>query len=203
MGSSPGRRRIVSERGDGFACAGDPVGDGLVASVARPGGNITGFTSASNQLAAKRLEVLREVLPKATHIGALMNLGNPNVVSHRKELEAAAQVLGIRLAVYDVRNSANLRTAVAQAAKQRVDALYVPIDSLADFNRKLIADLALKHRLPTINAESSYVDAGGLISYGSNTPARYHRLASVADKIFKGAKAGDIPVEQPDLFVMA
>jgi putative ABC transport system substrate-binding protein len=186
-----------------FAGAGDPVGDGLVASFARPGGNITGFTSVSNELAAKRLEVLREVFPKAAHIGALMNLGNPNVVSHRKQLEAAAQVLGIRISVFDVRTSADLQTALEQAAKQRVDAVYVPIDSLTDFNRKLIADLALKHRLPTINAESTYVDAGGLISYGSNTPARYHRLATVADKIFKGAKAGDIPVEQPGLFLMA
>ena len=185
-----------------FAAAGDPVGDGLIASLGHPGGNVTGFSTTNSQLAAKRLEVLREILPNAAHIGALMNLGNPNIVSHGKELERAAQSLGIRVKVFDVRSAGELEKSLDEAAKLRLEAIYVPIDSLTEVNRKLIADAALKHGLPTITSESPYVEAGGMLSYGPSALARYRRVATLADKIFKGTKPGDIPVEQPSEYLM-
>ncbi len=185
-----------------FAGAGDPVGDGLVASLARPGGNVTGFSSQTNQLVAKRLEVLRDMRPKASHVAALLNLSNPNIVGLGKLLDSSTQKLGIRLKSFDVRTVQDLQAAMDQSAKLRVDAVYVPVDSLTEANRKLIADLALKHKLATINSEPSFVDAGGLLSYGNNNVAAYRKLAALADKIFKGTKPGDIPVEQPSTLMM-
>lgn len=186
-----------------FAGAGDPVHDGLVASFAHPGANVTGLSAATNDLAAKRLEVLREVLPKTARIGALMNLANPNLVGHREQLEAAAKLLGLRLTVFDVRTRQDLQSAFGQARKLRLDAMYVPIDTVTESNRKLIGELALSHRIPTINAAGVYVEAGGLMSYGINNAAGYHRVAALVDKIFKGANPGDMPVEQPAVLLLS
>ena len=183
--------------------AGDPVGDGLIASFARPGGNVTGFTFLTTDLSAKRLEVLRELLPKASHIAALMNMSNPNLPGQWKMVNAAAQALGIQARLFDVRSPDDLRRAFDEAKMQRVDAVYVGLDTLTQVNRKLIADLAIKHRLPTVTAASDYVDAGSLVAYGPDNPALYRRAANVADKILKGAKPADIPVEQPTLFELA
>src|SRR5260221_2974199 len=185
-----------------FAAAADPVGDGLVAILASPGANVTGLSTATNQLVAKRLEILRDMRPKTSHIAALLNLGNPTIVSLRKQLDGAAQTLGIRVKAFDVRSPDDLKSGMEQAAKLRVDAVYVPVDSLTEANRNLIAELALKHKLATINSEPSYVDAGGLLSYGNNNVAGYRKVGTLADKIFKGAKPGDIPVEQPSTLMM-
>jgi putative ABC transport system substrate-binding protein len=185
-----------------FVGAGDPVSDGIITSFAHPGGNVTGFSSANNQLAAKRLELLRELFPRAVNIAVLLNLGNPSLAGQRKEVEAAAPHLGMKVEIFDVRTREDLQSSIDQASKQRFDALYVAIDAVTEANREMIADLALKHRLPTINAEATFVEAGGLISYAISNPANYRRVAGLADKIFKGAKPGDLPVEQPSTLML-
>jgi putative ABC transport system substrate-binding protein len=177
--------------------AGDPVADGLVASLAHPGGNVTGLSTLTVGTAGKRLQLLREVLPKASRVGVLVNMSNPNVRTQWKQLLPGAEELGIRLTPLDVRKPEDLEPAFAKAAKQRLDSVYVTLDALTDTNRKLIGELALKQRLPTVTPEDIYVDAGCLISYGQNGPALYRRAASIADKILRGTKPADIPVEQP------
>ena len=183
--------------------SGDPVGDGLVASFAKPGGNVTGFTTSTGELAAKRLEVLRDLLPKARHFGAVINTGNPAQRAQWQRLQSAAKDAGIRVDLLDVRKKDDLQPAFEQAKKLRVEALYVGIDTVTETNRHLIADLAIRNRLPTMNAEVTYVQAGGLVSYGANLSATYRRAAITADKILRGAKPGDIPVEQPSVFELS
>lgn len=180
--------------------AGDPVADGLIAGFARPGGNVTGFSSSTVELTAKRLEVLRDLLPKVSHVAALLNMSNPNLPRQWKELLAAAQALGIRVTLFDVRKPEDLNLAFEQAAKQGLDSAYVALDTLTETNRKPIADLAIKHRLPTVAGLTNYVEAGCLVSYAPAQETIYRRAASVVDKIFRGAKPADIPVEQPALF---
>jgi putative ABC transport system substrate-binding protein len=186
-----------------MAGAGDPVGDGLIASLARPGGNVTGFSSSQVELSAKRLELFREVFPKASNMAALMNMSNPNLPSQWKQLQTTAQAFGIRLTLFDVRKPQDFNLAFEQAARQRLDSVYVALDALTEKERKPIADLAMQYRMPTVASVSNFVDAGCLVSYGADTAAVYRRAATVADKIFKGAKAADIPVEQPSQFQLA
>jgi putative ABC transport system substrate-binding protein len=180
--------------------AGDPVGDGLIASYARPGGSVTGFAGLTTDLSGKRLQILRELFPQIHEIGALMNMGNPNVHGQRREFEAATHELGIRLRVYDVRTAEDLHRAFEDAATQRLRVMYVALDNLTQVNRQLIAELASKHRLPTMNPSKEYAEVGGLASYGPNFPALYRGAANVAERIFKGAKPADIPVQQPTQF---
>ena len=177
---------------------GDPVGQGVVASLARPGGNITGLSASTTELYAKRVQLLKELVPGAVRIAALFNLSNPSIPPQWKEVEMGARSLGIQAQLLDVRKAEDLGRAFDGAITRRVDALVVGLDTLTQANQRLIVDLAAKHRLPAIYASMEFV--GGLVAYGVNYPDMYRRAAGFAVKIFKGAKAADLPVEQPTKF---
>jgi putative ABC transport system substrate-binding protein len=181
---------------------GEPLGHGVVASLARPGGNVTGMSAVIGELQVKRLEVLREIVSGGARIAALFNMGNPSDVSAWKEVEAAALRLGARAQLLDVRKAEDLAPALEAAARQRVDALVVGLDTVTQANRRAIVELAAKHRLPAVYGSKEFVDDGGLISYGVSYSHLYRRAATLADKIFKGTKPGDLPVEQPTTFEM-
>lgn len=178
----------------------DPVRTGLVKSLARPGGNVTGLEPFAAELNPKRVELLRETLPGIARIGVLANMSNAVVPAVWKEIETSAQSLGVEAQLLDVRKPEDLGPAFDAATRQRAGALVVVIDGLTQGNRKTIVEFAAKHRLPTIYAGKEFVDAGGLMSYGVSYPQLYYRAASYVDKIFKGAKPGDLPVEQPTKF---
>ena len=173
---------------------GDPVAQGIIASLARPGGNITGLSATVTEIYPKRVEILRELVPKATRIAALFNMGNPAIPRQWKEVETAARALGLQAQLLDVRKVEDLRPAF-DTARQHADALVVGLETLTLANAPLIVDLAAKYRLPAMYASTEFV--GGLASYGVNYPDHYRRAATFADKIFKGAKPADLPVEQP------
>ena len=172
----------------------------VVASLARPGGNVTGLTAINSELQGKLVQLLREILPRIARIAALQNMGNPAVVPAWKEFESVAQTLGIQPLLLDVRKQEDLGPALERAARQRAEAVIVGADGLAAANGKLIVKLANEHRLPTIFRSREYVQAGGLMSYGVIYPDLYRRAASYIDRIFKGAKPGDLPMEQPIAF---
>ena len=182
-----------------FATAGDPVGTGLVASLARPGGNVTGLSSQTADLAAKRLELLREVVLSLRRLAIMGNVGNPFSVLEMREVQAAASTLGLEVATPEIRRAEDLSPAF-DALKGRADALYVCLDPVLITNRSRINTLALAARLPTMSAPRDSVEAGGLMSYGPNWPSLWRRAAEVVDKILRGAKPADIPVEQPTKF---
>jgi putative tryptophan/tyrosine transport system substrate-binding protein len=182
-----------------FAVAGDPVGTGLVASLAQPGSNVTGVSLQKTDLAGKRLELLREVAPALHRLAILANVGNPGVVSEVHEVHAGARTLGLDVATLEIRRAEDIAPAF-EALKGRAEALYVCGDPLVDTNRIRIITLALAARLPTISDFREYVEAGGLISYGPNFPDLFRRAADLVDKIQRGAKPADIPVEQPTKF---
>ena len=177
---------------------GDPLT--LVASLARPGGNVTGLSSVMADLSAKRLQLLLELVPRATRIAVLMNMANAAVPQQWKETERAARLLRVQVQLYDVRRTEDLQRAFEAAVKQRANALVIGQDGLIQANGKLVVELASKHRLPAIHAAGEYVDDGGLISYGVIYADFYRRAASYVDKILKGAKPGDLPIEQPMRF---
>jgi putative ABC transport system substrate-binding protein len=178
----------------------DPVGSGIVASLARPGGNVTGLSAYNVELYAKRVELLRELVPSLARIAGLFNMSNPVVPSQWKEVERGARSLGVQVQLLDVRNPEDLGRAFDAATRQRADALVVAVDALTQSNRQLIVDLAAKHRLPAIYGSDEFVYAGGLITYTVSFPHLYYRAATYVDKILKGAKPGDLPVEQPTKF---
>ena len=182
-----------------FPAAGDPVGAGLVASLARPGGNVTGLSVLQPDLAAKRLELLREVVPNVRHLAVLHHVGASIAKLEIAEVEAAAQKLGLEVVTSEIRRAEDIAPAL-EALVGRADALYVLTDPLLFVNRMRINILALGARLPTIHGFREYVEAGGLISYGPNFPDLFRRSADFVDKILRGAKPGDIPVEQPTKF---
>ena len=182
---------------------GDPVGSGLVSNLARPGGNITGLSSQSVDTEAKRLELLRELVPGLKRIAALSNMGTPNSPPQWNEIQRAARSLGIEAQLIDVRGQQDLGPAFDAVSLQHVDALIVGQDGLLQSNRRLIADLAAAHRLPAIYRSLEFIDAGGLIAYGPHYPDLYRRTAIYVDKIFKGANPGDLPIEQPTRFELA
>jgi putative ABC transport system substrate-binding protein len=183
-----------------MAASGDPVGSGLVASLARPGGTVTGLSSALTEVYAKRVELLSELLPKLARIAAIFNMGNPVTSPQWNVVETTARSLGIEAQLLDVRRPEDLPGAFAAAAKQRAQALVVGLDGVTQGNLRPIAELAAKHRLPSIYGAKEYVDVGGLITYGASDHDMYHRAAAFVDKIFKGAKPADLPVEQPTKF---
>ena len=183
-----------------MAASGDPVGSGLVASLARPGGNVTGLSSGLTEPYAKRVELLREFLPRLTRLAAIFNMGNPSSVPQWHVVEATARSLGIEPQLLDVRRPEDLPRLFAAAAKQRAQALIVGLDGVTQSNLRPIAELAAKQRLPSIYAEKAYVKFGGLITYGASDYDMYHRAAAFVDKIFKGARPADLPVEQPTKF---
>jgi putative tryptophan/tyrosine transport system substrate-binding protein len=182
-----------------FARAGDPVANGLVASLARPGGNVTGLSSQSDDLAGKRLELLREVVPSLRRVAILANVGNAFSVMELGEAQAAARTLGLEFDALEIRRAEDIAPAF-EAIKGRAGALYVCPDGLVEANKIRINISALGARLPTMHGYREYVEAGGLMSYGANLPDLYRRSADYVDKILRGAKPGDIPVEQPTKF---
>ena len=183
-----------------MASSGNPVGSGLVASLGRPGGNVTGLSSLDVEINAKRVELLREVLPRLTRLAGLFNMGNPSVPLQWKEVQRAARSLGIQPQLLDVRRPEDLARAFDAAAKERAEALIVALDGVTQGHLRPIAELAVKHRLPSIYAVREYADLGGLITYGHSERHQYQLAATFVDKIFKGAKPADLPVEQPTKF---
>jgi putative ABC transport system substrate-binding protein len=182
-----------------FAAAGDPVGTDLVASLARPGGNVTGLSIQQTDLAGKRLEILREVLPGLRTLAIMANIGTPNAVLDMREAQAAARTFGLDVITSEVRKAEDIAPAF-DALKGRAGALYVCADPLLTTNRVRVNTLALAARLPTMNNFREYAVAGGLMSYGPNFPDLFRRAAEYVDKILRGAKPADLPVEQPTRF---
>jgi putative ABC transport system substrate-binding protein len=174
---------------------GDPVGQGVVASLPHPGGNVTGLSAVVTALYAKRVEILRELVPGATRLAGLFNMSNPALPPQWKEIEHAARSLGIQPQLLDVRKPEDLESAFDSARRQHADGLVVGLDTLTQANQRRIVELAARHRLPAIYASVEF--AGGLVAYGVNYPDHYRQAASFADKIFKGAKPADLPIEQP------
>src|SRR4029079_5484929 len=179
-----------------FAAAGDPVGTGLVASLARPGGNITGLSLQQTEVASKRLEILRDLLPSLHTVAILADAGSPNAELEMSEADAAARRFGLAVVRSEVRKTEDFAPAF-DALKGRAEALYICTDPLLTTNRLGINTLALGVRLPTMSGVRAYVGAGGLMSYGPNFPDLFRRAAEYVDKILRGSKPADLPVEQP------
>src|SRR5262249_1781341 len=178
---------------------GDPVGVGFVASLARPGGNVTGVSSLTADLAGKRLDLFREAISNLGRLAIMGNVGNPLTVLELGELQAAARPLGLQLDTLEIRRPQDIASAL-DAVKGRADALYVCQDLLTRANRQRINTWALAARLPVMHASREFIEAAGLISYGPNFPDLYRRTADYVDKILRGAKPADLPVEQPTKF---
>jgi putative ABC transport system substrate-binding protein len=173
----------------------------VVHSLARPGGNITGLSGVQPELEAKRMELLKEIAPSTTGIAALLNMGNPVTAPQLKELQQGAQSRGWRFRLFDVRKREDIEQAFGALDKSS-DALIVGLEALTQAHRGLIADLAARGRLPAIYGGREFVEAGGLIFYGPSFPDIYRRAATYVDKILRGAKPADLPVEQPTKFEM-
>ena len=180
-----------------MAAIGEPVESGMVESLARPGGNVTGLSAFVTQLTQKRIELLKELAPGIRRIGALDNITNLSVPAQWDETKAAAQALGIEAVLLDVRKPEDIAPSFDAAIAKGVDAFAVGNDSVVIASRVQITELAAKHRLPAIYASREYIDAGGLIAYAAHYPDLYRRAATYVDKIFKGTKPADLPVEQP------
>jgi len=186
-----------------MAAIGEPLGMGVVASLARPGGNVTGLSGFVNELAGKRVELLRELRPGSSVAGFLTNMGNPVVPQQWEETKKAAHTLGIQVTLLDVRTKDDISRAFETASSGGVDTLLVGIDALIQEHRTLITELADKQRLAAIYPSREFVNAGGLMAYGVSYPDLYFRSASLIDKIFRGAKPGELPVEQPTKLELA
>jgi putative tryptophan/tyrosine transport system substrate-binding protein len=183
-----------------MAASPDPVGTGLIASLARPGGNTTGLTDQVADLGDKEIQIIREVVPRTRRVAILWNESNPGARVTFEQTRNAATKVGLGVATVAVRNPEDLEGAVAQAASGRPDALIVIHDALTVSHRAQIARLALKHNLPSICASTPFVDAGGLVAYAPSLPSLFKRAAVFVDRIFRGAKPAEIPVEQPTTF---
>ena len=183
-----------------MASDGDPVGNGFVASLAHPGGNITGLTNLLAGLSGKRLEVLKEAIPGISRMGVIWNPENPTSVTAFKETRDAAQALALQLQSLEVRGFNDFEAAFQAATKGQARAISVLSDSVMFTHRTRIVELAARHRLPTMHTQSLWVEAGGFVSYGTYLPDLWRRAAIYVDKILKGAKPEDLPVEQPTKF---
>jgi putative tryptophan/tyrosine transport system substrate-binding protein len=182
-----------------FAAGADPLGTGLVASLARPGGNVTGLSSQFADTGTKRLEILREAAPGLRRLAIIGNVGYPASVLEMNEVQAAARAVGLKFATLEIRRAEDIAPTF-EALKDQVDALYICGDPLTAANRNRIYTFALSARLPTISGSREQLEGGGFISYGPNFADLYRRAAEFVDKILRGAKPGDIPVEQPTKF---
>ena len=182
-----------------FAAAGDPVGTGLVASLSRPDRNVTGLSNQSADLPGKRLEFLREVIPRLDRLAIMANFGTPIGVLETGQVQAAARTLGFEGSAIEIRRAEDIAPAIEEL-KGRAEALYVVNDPLINTNRIRINALALGTGLPTMHGERTNVEAGGLMSYGPNFPDLFRRTGDYVDKVLRGTKPGDIPVEQPTKF---
>jgi putative ABC transport system substrate-binding protein len=180
-----------------MAAIGEPFGVGVVASLARPGGNITGLSSFVTELTAKRLELLKESFPSIGRLGFMQNMGNPVSPPQWEASQAAARALGISVELLDVRTAQDIKDAFDLIRERRLDALSVGVDAIMQAEADLIVDLVAQRRLVTAYPTREFVEVGGLLSYGPSYPDLYFRAAGMIDKIFKGARPGDLPVEQP------
>jgi putative ABC transport system substrate-binding protein len=180
-----------------MAAIGEPLGVGVVTSLAHPGGNITGLSSFVTELAGKRVELLKEAFPSITCIGFLQNIGNPVSPTQWDATQKTAKALGLSAKLLDVRNASDVASALTSVTARHIDAMSVGIDALTQANLAAIVRLAAEHRLPTAYPAREFVDAGGLLSYGPSYADLYFRAATLIDKILKGAKPGDLPVEAP------
>ena len=178
----------------------DPVGNGFVASLARPGGNITGLATLAPELSGKQLELLKEIVPKLSRVAVFGNLTFPGSAQQLKEVQLAAKALGVKLQYLDVLDPKDIETAFGAVSKEGANAVLVLSTPVLMFQRKQIADLAVKSRLPTIYGRPEYVEDGGLVYYGPSYTDLFRRAATYVDKILKGAKPADLPVEQPTKF---
>jgi len=178
----------------------DPVGSGFVASLARPGGNITGLSSLSPEISGKQLELLKEVVPRLSRVAVLENAAEPGNAQARKETELAAAAFRVQPQYLDVRAPKDIEIAFREASKRRADALLVLVSPVVIAQRRQIAELAVKRRLPAIYPWAEFVDDGGLMTYGVSSTDLFRRAAVYVDKILKGAKPTDLPVEQPTKF---
>ena len=184
-----------------FAQDTDPIGNGFVASLARPGGNITGLSRLAPELTGKQIELLKEVVPKLSRVAVFANLTSPSYSQVLKETKLAAGALAVKLQYLDVQGPKDFETAFREASKERANAvLWVVSGNVASPHRKTIAELAIRSRLPAIYEQATFVEAGGLMSYGVNFIDLDRRAATYVDKILKGAKPTDLPVEQPTKF---
>ena len=177
----------------------DPVGSGLVASLARPGGNITGLSVQAAEVAGKRLELLRETVPRLRRLAVMAHAGFPDAALEIGHVEAAAHAQGIEVAPLQIRRAQDIATTF-ESLNPQADALYVVQDAVVIANRTAIVAFALTRRLPTIFSAREFVQAGGLLSYGPNYPGVFRRAADYVDKIMRGAKPSDLPIEQPTKF---
>ena len=193
-------KRATSEIPIVMAAVADPVESGLAASLGRPGGNVTGLTSASGELAPKRLEVLKALVPKMRRVAVYANLDNLAAQGTWKDTDQAARSMGLEAMLLDVRSTEKIAPAFEQARKEGADALLVGIETLAQSNRDAIVELATRHKLPAMYSAREFVDAGGLVSYGVNYSDLYYRAAGYADRILKGAKPAELPIERPTKF---
>ena len=178
----------------------DPVGFGLVNSLARPGGNITGLSNLSPELTAKHLELLKETVPGVSRVAILWNAANPIEIRLWRARQAAARALGLTLLPVEVRSPDDFASAFSAMTRERPGALHVHADPLILGHRRQVVEFATKNRLPIVSDVREFTDAGGLISYGVHLPDMYRRAASFVDKILKGTKPSDLPVEQPTRF---
>jgi putative ABC transport system substrate-binding protein len=183
-----------------MAAIGEPLGAGVVASLARPGGNITGLSSFANELAGKRIELLKETLPSVGRMAFVMNMGNPISALQWEASESVAAALGIAIELHDVRSAADIGAVFGTIAEHKINAVSVGIDGLIQENQDMIVELANHRRIATVYPSREFVDAGGLTSYGTSYPDLYRRAAGLIDKIFRGAAPSDLPVEQPTRF---
>jgi putative ABC transport system substrate-binding protein len=181
-----------------MAAIGEPLL--IVSSLARPVGNITGLSAFVTDLMAKRVELLRDMIPGLSRVGALLNMSNASQPSQWTEIDNTARTIGIQSQLFDVRKAADLAPAFENASRQQIGAFIVNIDAVTQENKELIIDLATKYRLPAIYPSREFVDVGGLITYGVSYPDLYRRAATFVDKILKGTKPSDLPVEQPTKF---
>jgi len=183
-----------------MAASGEPLATGVIPGLAQPGGNVTGLSAFTNELIPKRIELLNVAVPGVTRIAFLQNMSNPVALSQWQELNSAARSLRIEPLVLDVRKSEDVVQAFETARTQRINALAVGNDTVTHANRSQIVELAAQHRLPAVYATREFVDAGGFMAYSVSYADLYRRATAYVDKIFKGAKPADLPVEQPTKF---
>ena len=192
-------KRVTSTVPIVFTLSADPIGDGMVASLARPGGNVTGLSIQSVDVAGKQLELMREIIPNLRRLAVLTEFGNLGSSLERSKVEAAAKTFNLDVVLLEMRSAHDIAPAFG-ALKDRAEALYVLSNPLANTNRVHINDLALRERLPTMHGFREYVETGGLMSYGPNTADLFRHASDFVDKILHGAKPADMPVEQPTKF---
>jgi putative ABC transport system substrate-binding protein len=196
----PAAKQVTSVIPIVFALASDPVGTGMIASLARPGGNVTGLSQQSRELAGKRLELLREILPSLRRLAAMGNAASPGFALEIGDIQAATRTLSLDVAVFEIRRAEDIAP-LFEAIKDRAEALYViGSDPLVATKWIAISTLAAAARLPTMHSAREYVEAGGLLSYGANWADLFRRAGNYVDKILRGANPADLPVEQPTKF---